>query len=139
VTKWAYHGVRAAKLKRIRASGLITGAASDYEDAYSEYDDGAHLFFGDDPEQLRGSYGDTLLRFPWPSDAKPDQNKYGRYLAHQFVTKRNVAPAQLEVELADGSWGPLGNDHATRRLKRKTHAQLDRDIRETLLKRRALR
>ena len=107
VAKWAYHGVRAVKLDRIRVVGLVPGAASDYTDAYSEYDDGDHLFFADDPEYLRHAYGDTILRFPWPRDTKPDQNKYGRYLAHQFVTKQKVSPANIEVELRDGSWAWL--------------------------------
>lgn len=105
-SKFAYHGTREATLPNLKKRGLIPGAYSSYSDAYSEYDDGNHLFFSDDPEYLRGNYGDTIVRFPWPSDTKPDVNKYGRTLGHQFVTKKKIGPDEIDVEIG-GVWVPL--------------------------------
>lgn len=106
-SRFAYHKTRRMMLDAIRRHGLVP-ATSTYSDSYSEYDDGRHIFFSDDSEYLRGYGGDVLLRFPWPDDAKPDKNQYGRLLAHQFVSRRQVAPAFLEVE--EGSeWAPLAS------------------------------
>lgn len=105
-THFAYHGTTSAVMPRIAKHGLITGAMSSYGDSYSEYDDGNHLFFTDNPENVRHSYGDVILRFPWPSDAQPDMNKYGRILAHQFVSKLSVSPTKIEFE-TDGKWQSL--------------------------------
>lgn len=104
--RFAYHGTRATNLPRLQVRGLIPGAYSSYDDKYSEYDDGKHLFFSDDPEYLRGAYGDTILRFPWPDDAKQDMNKYERLLAHQFVSKKAVSADHIEVEQGR-DWEPL--------------------------------
>jgi len=105
-TTWAYHGTKAKHLPSILSHGLMPGFYPSYDDSYSEYDDGRHLFFADDPENVRGHYGDTLLRFPWPADSKPDMNTFGRILPHQFVAKGKVAPDYIEVE-EDGQWRPL--------------------------------
>jgi hypothetical protein len=105
---WAYHGTLAKHLASIHKHGLQPGFYPNYNDAYSEYDDGRHLFFADDPENVRGHYGDTLVRFPWPADAKPDQNTFGRILPHQFVSKGKVAPEHIEVE-QDGRWVGLSD------------------------------
>lgn len=105
-SKWAYHGTKAKHLPSLMTRGLVVGFG--YEDRYSEYDDGKHIFFSDDPEYTRKFYGDTLLRFPWPSDAKPDQNTYGRYLPNQFVTKKPVSANRVEVETSEG-WQTLRN------------------------------
>ncbi len=107
-SKWAYQGTRKAVLPAIAARGLLPGSSSSYGDNYSEYDDGQHLFFSEDPTWIRGNYGDTLLRFPWPSDAKPDMNTYGRVLPHQFATKHKIAPKDIEVEI-DSKWIGLGD------------------------------
>jgi len=111
--KYAYHGTRRVDLPKLAKSGLVAGAASGYSDNYSEFDDGNHLFFSDEADYLRGAYGDTIVRFPWPSDAKHDQNVYGRKLAHQFATKKNVSPAHIEVEVGR-DWVPLKDATAQR-------------------------
>jgi len=105
-SRFAYHGTRSDRLTTIKSRGLIPGAAASFNDAYSEYDDGAHLFFSDDPDYIKQHYGNVLLRFPWPADTKPDQNKYGRFLGHQFVSKKKVGPDDIEVEV-DGAWVAL--------------------------------
>lgn len=106
-TKFAYHGTRKSVLPHIQRNGLAPSHASSYTDNYSEYDEeGDHLFFSDDPDYVRGSYGDTTLRFPWPNDTKPDKNVYGRLLPHQFVTKEKIPPGLIEIEV-EGTWEPL--------------------------------
>jgi len=105
-SSYGYHGTNSKKLVRIQVHGLIPGAWSDFGDSYSDFDDGRHLFFTDQLEAVK-SYGDVVLRFPWPSDAQPDQNKYGRYLPNQFVSKLAVPTSRLEV-LNGEKWEPLG-------------------------------
>lgn len=105
--KYAYHATDKKKLRQIRGHGLTTGGAPSFGDRYSEYDDGQHLFFADDLEYLRGYYGDIMLRFPWPSDAKPDKNTFGRILPHQFVSKRPVSQSSIEVEESPHKWCSL--------------------------------
>lgn len=104
--RFAYHGAWKRFLPSIRKYGLAPGAASSYSDSYSEYDDGRHLFFSDDEGYIAQHYGDTVLRFPWPSDAKPDKNTFGRRLPGQFVSRQAVPPGKVEVK-AGGRWIPL--------------------------------
>ncbi|MGO9837869.1 MAG: hypothetical protein ACLP1X_27080 [Polyangiaceae bacterium] len=104
--RYAYHATSAKNLLGVIARGLMPGAAPSYGDRYSEYDDGHHLFFSDDVDYVR-SFGVAVLRFPWPSDAKPDVNVYGRVLLHQFVSRQPVEPDQIEMEEAEGWWDPI--------------------------------
>jgi hypothetical protein len=106
-SQYAYHRTAVSALSSIRMRGLVPGAYSSFTDVYSEYDDGAHLFFSDTPEAMEG-IGSALLRFPWPADAKPDINIYGRLLGHQFATKKAVPSSDIEVE-SEGSWIPIVN------------------------------
>lgn len=101
----AFHGTRSKNLDHLRRYGLVPGARSAYTDAYSKYDDGRHLFFTDN-EDLARHYGDLILRFPWPSEAKPDVNEFGRYLPGQFVSLRKIPPDEIDV-LHEGTWEPL--------------------------------
>lgn len=106
IKKYAYHGTRLDNISRLKKVGIIPGAYSPYSDVYSEYDDGSHLFFSDDPEYIRYNYGDLILRFPWPNDSKYDKNKYGRYLANQFVSQIPVSSNNIEVEI-NKEWIPI--------------------------------
>lgn len=110
MTHHAYHGVWAKNLARVRQAGLVPGVVvfGAYYEPYSEYDDGRHLFFSDDEAHAR-HYGDMLLRFPWPEDAKPDMNKYMRMLPNQFVTKTVISPSEIDI-LIDDQWVPLVRD-----------------------------
>lgn len=112
---YAYHGTSTERLGPIRMNGLIPGGYTSYE-RYSEYDDGRHLFFTDDPEYA-SRYGDVLLRFVWPTDAKPDQNMYGRLLSHQFVTKIPVSAQQIEVQVGN-DWSPITSLMSVSEVKR---------------------
>lgn len=104
---------RARALATIAKRGLVPGAYTAAE-PYSEYDDGAHLFFTNDLHRAK-EYGDgVLLRFPWPSEAKQDVNKYGRVLVGQFVSKRPVAGAAIEV-FRGGQWVKCSEAEVTER------------------------
>ena len=107
--RYAYHGTVSARIEQIERRGLIPGGSMNYADKYSEYDDGNHLFFTDDEARAR-DYGDVIVRFPWPADAKQDMNTFGRVLSHQFVSKVPVTPDQVEfvdgiTEVSQDCWG----------------------------------
>jgi len=104
-TKYAYHGTLVARIVAIRDRGLKPGAAPRYDDSYSEYDDGKHLFLLD-KEHSAEDYGNITLRVPWPRDAKPDKNKYGRMLPGQFVSKLVVKPEHIKVRVGK-RWVPI--------------------------------
>ena len=106
MSTYAYHGTTLKKLKRIRNNGLVPGAYSSYGDKYSIYDDGKHIFYSDDPNYIRGSYGDIIIRFPWPIDSTFDENVYGRTMFHQLVSKKKVSVKDIEVEF-NGTWVSL--------------------------------
>lgn len=104
--EWAYHGTGLRTLPGLRRSGLIPGASSTFTDVYSEYDDGRHIFFTNDEKYTRQHYGEVVLRFSWPNDAKPDQNIYGRRLPSQYVSRKRIPPEALEL-FVGGKWKPL--------------------------------
>lgn len=106
--RYAYHGASARSLLRLQKHGLVPGVVSSggFSDAYSEYDDGRHLFFSNDEGYIRSHYGDLVLRFPWPGDAKPDKNKFGRTLKDQFVSRKTVLPKVIEAK-PGRHWVPL--------------------------------
>lgn len=106
--RFAYVGTRSEHLEHATKNGLVPGVTS-YDDSYSEYDDGKHIFFTDDEDYAANNYGDrnTVIRFPWPEEhAKNDKNKFGRYLSNQFAAKISVKPEYIEVN-TEGGWIPL--------------------------------
>lgn len=97
--KYGYHGTWKTRLGRVQEHGLVPGAPSPFPDEFSRFDDGKHVFFSDDEKLVEEYYGDVVLRFPWPKDAKPDVNVYGRVLPNQFVTKGAIPPKNIEVKV----------------------------------------
>jgi hypothetical protein len=112
--RYAYHGTSSKRVEQIKRRGLVPGGSMNYADKYSEYDDGNHLFFTDDEARAR-DYGDVVIKFPWPVDAKQDMNTFGRVLPHQFVSKNLVPGDQIEfisdiTEISQDCWGGSNPD-----------------------------
>lgn len=106
--QYAYHGTDAELVPSIEKSGLVPGSPSQFTQKLSKYDDGKHIFFAE-KRGYADAYGDILLRFKWPGDARPDMNSRGGPLPGQFVSKRRVRPDQIEQEVPrfSGTWIPL--------------------------------
>lgn len=98
--RYAYHATLVS-LARLAKAGLTPGSSSRFEDRYSDYDDGEHLFFSDSCRYVLEGYafdpGSFVLRFPWPDDAKPDRNIYGRVLPSQFASRKRVSAETIDV------------------------------------------
>lgn len=105
---WAYHGTTLDRVESIAERGLVPGAAPRFGDCYSEHD-GESVFFGEDPDEIRRAYGPVLLRFPWPADAAPDRNRFGRRLPGQYASRAPVPARAIEIE-AEGGWRRLAGD-----------------------------
>lgn len=93
--RYAYHGTKSRNLQEIRNSGLLPFESSR----------GAGVWFVETSEEAK-RYGGSVLRFPWPRDAKI--GAHGSRGEPYWFTSEMVEPDErLEILLDDGSWLPL--------------------------------
>jgi hypothetical protein len=112
---YAYHGTDPERLESILRSGLTPGSPSQFSQKLSLFDKGKHIFFASSPTYAR-AYGDVLLRFPMPKDATSDLNTQRGPMPGQFVSRRRIAPKDIEIEIEkwDRGWAPLSEAIASK-------------------------
>ncbi|MGH9463090.1 MAG: hypothetical protein ACRD1X_17915 [Vicinamibacteria bacterium] len=94
--RWAYHGTRPSLLPQIAASGLTPAKASRFPTR-------KYVYFSDEYE-LAADYGDVILRFPWPIDARgftfEDEG------VEEYVSPGAIPPHLIKVYHRD-RWVPV--------------------------------
>ena len=107
---WAYHATDAKRLPAIVKGGLIPQSQPhEHMDEERDIDEPA-TFFSPRPG-LAKLWGNTILRYPWPEDAREDPygesfiDKDGSINYTNWYTETAVSPEELQVY--DGTWRAL--------------------------------